>query len=167
MCSDDGVGEQKSRISIKWFLAFHSSIGMDEVRSCPLSARRLWLIKGDQQSMSWLVFWSLLWKFPSRMPHFNCACCLLHSWPLGDWQWYNTLLRNVTSTRLLSSFRQHRMSLSYVLPIVLFSLWIINSKHRFNPGLWFLLEVAFTSTFPSASPFSFSWTVKFGGFLTG
>lgn len=46
--------------------------------ACPLSARRLWFIKGDQQSMSWLVFSSLLWKkCPSTDATFQL--CLLSS----------------------------------------------------------------------------------------
>lgn len=85
-----------------------------------LSAWRLWLIKADQQSMSWHVFSSLPMKLSSPDATFQLCLLFFCNWPLGDWLWYRTLLRNVTYVRVSSSFRQHRRSLAHVLPIALF-----------------------------------------------
>lgn len=89
------------------------------------------------------------------MPHFNCASCFLHSWPLADWQRYITLLRNVTfhsgsiqlrATRNVSRTCPARRSFFF------FFFNLLQDRYRVNIGL--LMASGFCSPWPLLALFS-------------
>lgn len=133
-------------ISIKWW-RFFILIGTDEIRRGSSVGLEIMVNK------SWPTQHELAHFLKPPLEIFFSGCPLFfHNWPLGDWQWYRSPLRNVTYSQVPSSFEQHRMSLAHVLPIALF----------FNlslSGLWFL---PFTGTLLPSSPLSSSWLADCG-----
>lgn len=164
-------GNKKSCVSIKW-LHFVAWLVEMKLGASPLSAQWLWLIKADQQSMSWRVFSSLLELFFLGC-HISIAPVVFST--VGLWQRHITLLRNVTfhsgSIQLRATRNVSRTCPAHRSFFFFFSFKSLtelqSSKHWFVNGLWFLLAVAFPGTFLASPAFFFCCPADFVGFLTG